>query len=159
MNDRTDAGALTTTFALIQASSLLGHELTDKWRLQVLYRTLYQEGILQRPLLVDRHNMVILDGHHRFECLRRLGCWLIPAYLVNYFDPRIQVSSRRDGITVSKQAVLRRGINRRPYPPRTTCHTLTVSLFRRPIQLKNLACRDSAPPCQTMAPRPSWDVC
>ena len=144
------------TFALIEASALLCHELTEKERLSSLYRRLYQDGILERPILVDRHSLVILDGHHRFECLKRLGCSLIPAYLVDYQDPAIRVESRRQDTWVSKDVVVKRGLGFEPFPPRTTRHTLGISLPPYPVQLNRLMTTRPSSRRQTAAPSPNW---
>jgi len=39
---------------------------------------------------------------------------------------------------VSKEEVLRRGLHNDPFPPKTTRHTVTVSLEERPTELKEL---------------------
>jgi hypothetical protein len=42
--------------------------------------------MLKRPIIVDRDSYVIIDGHHRYEALKRLGVNKIPAILVDYVN-------------------------------------------------------------------------
>jgi len=90
--------------------------------LQELLETIWRDGVLRQPVIVDRASMVILDGHHRVSAMRRLGCPLIPAYLVDYSDPSIVVHARRADIPVDKERVVRTGLGGIPYPPLTSKH-------------------------------------
>jgi len=52
-----------------------------------------EEGIVKDPLIVDEEDLVILDGMHRFESLKRLGCRFAPCCLLDYMSPQIRVGS------------------------------------------------------------------
>jgi len=86
-------------------------------------------------VVVDRVSFVILDGHHRVLALQRLGCGLIPAYLVDYSDPGIVVWPRRREIPVSKESVIASGLCGRLYPPKTSRHEWAYPLNERPVPL------------------------
>ena len=45
------------------------------------------------PLIVDREALVILDGMHRYNALKRISCRLAPTCLVDYDDERIKVGA------------------------------------------------------------------
>jgi len=125
-------------FGYVECGVLLPHEATVPERLEALRNQLVHEGVLYRPVIVDRDSMVILDGHHRVRILTEMGCALIPVYLVNYGDPEIRVHSRRPEIAVSKQSVVQRGVRREPYPARTSRHEFCESLIPRPTRLDGL---------------------
>ena len=48
---------------------------------------------IQHPIMVDENTRVVLDGTHRLDTLKRMGCTLIPACLVDYENPSIEVKS------------------------------------------------------------------
>ena len=48
---------------------------------------------IRHPIMVDENTLVILDGTHRLQTLKRMGCNLIPVCLVDYKNPGIKVKS------------------------------------------------------------------
>jgi len=142
-----DAGAFpnpgrpVATFALVDSARLLPHEQVDAGRLEQLAQEIAGDGVLREPVLVDGRSLVILDGHHRVQVLRSLGCSLIPVYLVDYYDPAVQVRSWREDVRVDKASVLRRGLGQTPFPPRTSRHTVSGVLPPRPVSLGLLMTR------------------
>jgi hypothetical protein len=123
------------SFALVEAVALFPHEQIEAERLAQLTEEIRRDGQLREPVLVDRGSLVILDGHHRVQALQTLGCQMIPAYLVDYRSPAIQVWPRRPGISVTKDSVVGRGLTHFLYPPRTSRHVLGESLRPRPVDL------------------------
>lgn len=60
------------------------HELTAKMR---------EKNEVRDPLMVDNKDLVILDGMHRYQSLKKLGCIFAPCCLVDYDAPEIKVGS------------------------------------------------------------------
>jgi len=79
--------------------------------------------------VADRY-FVILDGHHRFEALRLLGCRRVPAYVIDYFSDIVDLTLWPDATVkeVTKEEVIRRGLAGELFPPKTTRHILRVPL-------------------------------
>lgn len=125
---------LRVAFGFLELSALLGHERTIPDYLAALAEDIGRDGELRQPIVVDRHSLVILDGHHRTAALRLLGCVYIPTYLVDYLHPAITVEPRRPGIPVSKESVVRTGLSGQLYPPKTSKHTVP-GLPSRPTPL------------------------
>lgn len=90
--------------------------------LEFLTDQIASDGVLKYPIVIDGATRTILDGHHRFHALLRLGCTSIPAYGVDYSDPGIRVGSWRNGVAVSKDDVLRAGVGGRLLPAKTSRH-------------------------------------
>ena len=90
--------------------------------------------------MVERSQYTILDGHHRWEALRKLNCRRIPVYLVNYDSNEVTLTTW-PGATpsfVRKEEVLdhaRRGVL---FPPKTTRHVFSFELPNRPVKLEEL---------------------
>jgi hypothetical protein len=104
------------------------HEQIEPERLHQIREEIRREGKLRHPILVDQTFHVILDGHHRFRAYRELGFETIPCVLVDYQSDVVSVRSRRPGIPVSKEEVIRRALSGEPFPPKTTQHLLHIPL-------------------------------
>ena len=156
MRGKTALRTIESSFALVHATALRPHELTEGERLLRLSRELRYDRILQHPILVDMHSLVILDGHHRVESLKALGCSLIPAYLLDYWSPLIRVESRRENQLVTKDIVVHRGLRRRPFPPRTSRHTLVGQIHPYPVELSRLLDKTPSRWLHRAAQSPSW---
>jgi len=107
---------------LFELDSLRPHERVIPPYLQLLTREIADDGVLKYAIVIDAGTRTILDGHHRCHALRGLGCALIPAVAVDYSDPGIRVGAWRRGEVVSKEDVLRAGLNGRLLPPKTSRH-------------------------------------
>ncbi len=116
------------------------HEQTRPELLSQLTDEIERDGVLKVPVLLEREHYVILDGHHRWEALRRLGCKRIPAYVVDYSSEEISVTTWPGAIvaTVTKEEVVARGVRGDLFPPKTTRHLLKEKLPESPVPLKDL---------------------
>jgi hypothetical protein len=130
----------TVRFALVDLSQLHGHEQIRATLLEELTEQIKRDGYLKRPILVADRHFVVLDGHHRLEAVRLLGCNRIPAYLVDYKSDIVNLGTWPDAIvsTVTKDEVIRRGLMGDRFPPKTTRHTVTIPLEDRPTDLEDL---------------------
>lgn len=72
------------------------------------------------PVVVDKKHKILLDGHHRYAALKKLGYKKIPAYLVDY--SRVKVVTRRKNIDITREIVIKRALSGKPFPPKTTRH-------------------------------------
>lgn len=128
-------------YELLPVDDLHPHEEVDPERVEELAETIDGDGFIAEPIVVDADEHVILDGHHRYQALRRLGCARIPAYIVDYDDPGIRVTLW-DGAAadeVSKAEVIRRGREGDPFPPKTTRHLFEPELERSRVPLSKLS--------------------
>ena len=116
------------------------HERTRPDLLAQLVEEIARDGVLKVPVLVEREHHVILDGHHRWEALRRLGCRRIPAYVVDYASEEISLTTWPGAIvaTVTKEEVVAHGVAGDLFPPKTTRHLLKEKLPVSPVPLKDL---------------------
>ena len=127
-------------FAIVDLDRLRGHERTRPGLLKALAEQIRRDGVLKRPILVADGDLVILDGHHRAEALRSLGCRRIPVYLVEYESDGVRLGTWPDAVVaiVDKAEILRRGREGDLFPPKTTRHTVSVPLEERPTALEDL---------------------
>jgi len=83
---------------LVELEGLNLHEEVDPGVLRRLLREIEEDEALWCPVIVDRESMVVLDGTHRVNALRTLGCKYVCAYFVDYSDPEIGVERWFRGI-------------------------------------------------------------
>lgn len=84
-------GGIRLDLALIEIDRLHLHEETIPELLDDLVEEIEGGGVLEDPIIVERENLVVLDGMHRVKALKRLGCKLVPVCLVDYDIPEIKV--------------------------------------------------------------------
>ena len=112
--------------AIVEIDDLREHERIDKKYCEQLKRRIQKDGIIKKAIAVDRSTGVILDGHHRLNALRNLGCKRIPAVLVDYNSPIIQVLAWHKD-KVNKQIVIEAGMTQNKLPPKTSKHIVTIN--------------------------------
>lgn len=111
---------------LIGLRKLREHEEVDPRHLRRLKAQIRADGVLKRPIVVDRKTRVILDGEHRFNALKQLGCTQIPIVFVDYDSPSIGVKAWRKGEHVTKEAVIEAGVTGRKLSFKTSRHMIRL---------------------------------
>jgi len=76
---------------LVELEGLNLHEEVDPKVLQPLLREIDDDEELWCPVIADKESMVVLDGTHRVNALRILGCKYVCVYFIDYSDPEIGV--------------------------------------------------------------------
>ena len=129
-----------TGFELVEINRLKSHEEVRSELLESLVAEIKKDGFLMKPVLVDNKHYVILDGHHRFEALKLLGCKRIPVYLVDYYDDSISLTTWPEAKhkNVSKDDVIEMAKSGRLFPPKTTRHIVKAKLKDVRVDLKDL---------------------
>ena len=137
---RTAEARVRASLVILDIRDVRPHEQTRPELLASLLAEIRRDGELKVPVLVEREHHVILDGHHRWEALRRLGCKRIPAYVVDYASEEISLTTWPGAIvaTVTKEDVVAHGVRGDLFPPKTTRHLLAVKLPESPVPLKDL---------------------
>lgn len=90
------------------------------------------------PIIIEKNNFAILDGHHRFNVAKELNFKRIPCYIVDYNDKRITVSSWRDGINIDKDLVYRYINNKKKFKAKTTKHDFDFNIPKSDISFSLL---------------------
>ncbi|MCO8628303.1 hypothetical protein C6T58_17960 [Burkholderia multivorans] len=122
---------------LLRPGQLLPTEEFIEARVHDVSREIKALGWWRYPLLVEQDTHVIMDGHHRREfALRSAFAW-VPCLLLDY--SRVALTSRRPEFLLSPADVIARGLQRRPYPAKTTYHRLLTPVeFRCDVALVEL---------------------
>ncbi|RLI26217.1 hypothetical protein DRO57_01745 [Candidatus Bathyarchaeota archaeon] len=129
-------------FAITPIEVLKPHEDVDPHRLSSLTREIGSDGVLKRPIVADHRTNVVLDGHHRLQALKLLGCRLIPVIYVDYRDSRIIVKTYRESIELTKDIIVEAGLKGHLFPPKTSKHMVLkgsdlthISEFEKPVHI------------------------
>lgn len=92
---RYDIPVVRLEYVLLDADALLPHEEIITERLNDIINVIKEHGALDLPIIVapipGSSKYLIVDGHHRWAALIKLGCRKIPSVIVDYFDPKIKV--------------------------------------------------------------------
>jgi len=78
---------------MVEIDELKPHEEVIEKAVVKLTEEMRKDGFVRDPLIVDQEEHVILDGMHRFDVLKRLGCRFAPCCLLDYMSPQISVGS------------------------------------------------------------------
>jgi hypothetical protein len=111
----------------VDVKKLKGHEAADAKHLKELMKKIKSDGILKKPIVIDRKTNVVLDGEHRLRVLKEMGYEKIPAVLVDYSSPKIMVLPWRRGEKINKHAVIKAGLTGKKMPPKTSKHMIEVN--------------------------------
>lgn len=111
---------------LLDIKNLKNHEMVSTKRLKQIKDNLLTKGFIKNPVVVEKENHIILDGHHRVAALKQLGANKVPAFLVNYQSNNIQVTLRRKEFFFKdiKKAVIDYCLKGKIFPSKTTRHLI-----------------------------------
>jgi len=123
---------------LIKLELLKPIEGHSKIRVKNMAHKIKESGIWQRPISVEGENMLILDGHHRFEVAKILHLSHLPCEFFFYSDPNLKVWSLRDDCEVSKDLVIERSLAGNIYPYKTAKHGFPRAVNKCLLPLESL---------------------
>ncbi len=75
----------------VDLEKLHPHEALDPVESRLLIGSINEKGVFYKPMLVARNSFVILDGHHRWDGLMKMGAKKGPCILLDYFDDEIKL--------------------------------------------------------------------
>ena len=114
-------------FVFFNIEELREHEEIRPDYLEALKDEILGDGILKMPICIDKETCVILDGHHRLQALRRLGCKKIPCVLVDYQSPDIRVIAWREGEQITKERIVEIALSEKKMPSKTSKHMINLN--------------------------------
>jgi hypothetical protein len=103
------------------------HEEIRPDYLETLKNEILADGILKMPICIDEKTCIILDGHHRLQALKRLGCKKIPCVLVDYQSENISVIPWREGETITKETIIDMALSGKRMPSKTSKHMIILN--------------------------------
>lgn len=94
----------------------------------------FNEYIILSSILCCSKTMVIIDGHHRYFSLKKLGFKKIPVTKLDYFSSDIKTSMDQK---YSKNQIIDHGINGTLLEPKSTSHLVYCNKSKKwqPIML------------------------
>jgi L-serine kinase (ADP) len=109
-------------FRLVPIDSIHPHETVDPEDVDRLVVEIRSQGQVREPIWVANTDGVILNGHHRYAALRRLGVRRVPVWIFQYEDPAMELGRWSPGTPLSKEEILRHGREGALFPPKTSRH-------------------------------------
>jgi ParB-like chromosome segregation protein Spo0J len=111
---------------LIELDKLRQHEEVDPAHLKELKEEIKSDDTLKFAIVVDSNTHVILDGEHRFNALKELGCRKIPVVYIDYNLPDIEVQTWCRNPHLTKKDVIEAGLSEKKLPPKTSKHMVRI---------------------------------
>ena len=102
------------------------HEEIRPDYLEALKNEILADGILKMPICIDEKTCTILDGHHRLQALKKLGCKKIPCVRVDYQSENIRVIPWREGETITKETIIDMALSGRKMSSKTSKHMILI---------------------------------
>ena len=82
------------TANLFQIDCLKEHEEILPYHFFRLRQRMVRDDYQKNPIIIDNKHKIVLDGHHRLNILKSLGCSKIAAYSVDYLDnEKVQIKT------------------------------------------------------------------
>lgn len=111
---------------IVKLNKLKPHEEIDPTHLKELKEEIWMDKMLKFALVVDKNTNIILDGQHRFNAIKELGCSHIPVVYVDYNSPIFEVQSWKGNPHLTKKDVIEAGLSGRKFPPKTSKHMVKI---------------------------------
>ena len=97
-----------------------------------------ERGVWEKPICIEENNLLILDGHHRYEVAKKLEFNYIPCVLFNYNNDDLIIWSLRNEHIVTKELVIERALSGNIYPYKTAKHKFPHKVEKCMIPLRKL---------------------
>ena len=109
--------------SLISPKMIHPHEkvIDEKTSLLINYLNTFNESIVVSSILCCSKSMVIIDGHHRFFALKKLGFKKIPVTKLDYFSNQIKTDLKEN---FSKNQIIDCGLKKEFLEPKSTSHVV-----------------------------------
>lgn len=91
---------------------LYPHEEVEENILERMKNDILITGYLNEPIIIDAFSNVILDGMHRYEALKRIGCKSIPCLMFDYNIPEIKIKKWIRKVKNYEESKIRKYINK-----------------------------------------------
>jgi len=114
-------GLVRSTLVRLNPNRLRQHEEVDPARLRRVVNAMRSAG-LRKAVVADARTLVLLDGTHRLEAMRKLGAKSVPVLLLDYQSKDIVVHPGARKVEYTKEQVLDAGLSGKRLPPKSTRH-------------------------------------
>jgi len=125
-------------FSLLPVKTLRQTEVINLQNLNSLIGKIKQDRCWVAPIWVHVGHDVVLDGNHRLNAARELRMQLVPCYLMDYDDAKLQVLCRHSDDRFDGLRVIQAGISGKLLPYKSSRHIYNSALPKCQIEISNL---------------------
>lgn len=129
---------MTYNIKLISTDKIRQHEGINLQYMDELIKKITKKKCYTNPIVIDRATKMILDGHHRFNAIKKMGGKKIPCLVIDYYGDDITVKTHGQG-KIDKKTIITMALGNKLFPPKTTKHYL------KKIPLEDLNLRTNIP--------------
>ncbi len=76
---------------LLDVNKLRPHECVDNEYIMQLHKEILKAGYWSSPIIVDKENYIVMDGHHRLEVAKKIKLNRIPCVILAYQNNDVTV--------------------------------------------------------------------
>ncbi len=128
----------TTEFTFCNLELLKPIENYVELRKDLVLKKILGDDVWIKPIIVEKENHLVLDGHHRFQAALEIGLKKIPVFYTSYNDKNVIIWSLKRTEYVSKNIVIKRALAGEIYPHKTVKHNFPFVVGNCNIPLKEL---------------------
>ena len=126
-----------SNYKLIKINKLYPIENFIEKRKIIIRNKIIKEGYWTKPIIADKENNLIMDGHHRYQAAKDIGFDRVPVIQVDYRD--IIIWSLKESEIVSKELVKEKALSSNIYPNKTVKHKFYFEVKECKIPLYELS--------------------
>jgi hypothetical protein len=122
---------------LVSVSKLRHIEGFSAKRVEWLKRKILKETFWTRPIIIDKNDLLVMDGQHRLEVALALGLKKVPCVLFDYKD--VKIWSLRPSHKVTRKLIKEKALSGNVYPYKTVKHEFPIVIESCQISITELA--------------------
>jgi hypothetical protein len=115
---------------------LIPTEEVDPDRVEILEAQILQAGYWTVPIMVEKDELLVMDGHHRLCVARRLQLTAVPVFMLSY--DLVRVEGWRSGETITPEKIFAMARSGGKFPFKTTRHIVDAPLPSCMVPLERL---------------------
>ncbi len=113
---------------LIEIHHLKPHEKVFLEKVEIIQKLFHNNIYQLRPVVIDLKSKMIIDGHHRYEALKRSGCLLCPCIEIDYLQASIiALEGGASGKELNKNEIINSALNGFIFDQKFTYHVVKMS--------------------------------
>ena len=105
-------------------------------RVKLIKEKIEMDGKWIKPIIIDRDDYLLMDGHHRLEAAKLMRLKKLPAVKLNYED--VEIWSLKENEVVTKSLVRKRALAKNIYPNKTVKHYFNFCIENCDIPINEL---------------------
>lgn len=123
-------------YGFLCPDQLIPTEEIDPNRVADLEAQILQAGYWTTPIMVEKDELLVMDGHHRLSVAKRLQLSTVPVFMLSY--DLVRVEGWRSGEIITPEKIFAMARSGGKFPLKTTRHIVDEPLPSCMVPLEHL---------------------